>query len=126
MIPRTQTARLSTAGAFILVTVALLTVPGAFARNGPPILIDGLISRIDRGARRIIVWEYTTGDSTWDLEVPGSISLRRYNVGDLVRVTVDNKRRVVYRIKKLTPKEGDQRYQEAIQRLGAETGNPTR
>ena len=126
MIWRTQTVKLITAGVFVLVSVAAFALPVAFARNGPRLLIDGLIQRMDRQSRRIIVWEYKSGDSTWDLEVPGTISLRQYAVGDLVRVTVDDRRRVMYRIRKLKPKEGDERYWEAVQRLEAETGNPTR
>ncbi|MFQ5656099.1 MAG: hypothetical protein ACE5G5_00990 [Candidatus Methylomirabilales bacterium] len=124
MLRRNQAAKHITARVFLLVCVTLLAVSGVFARNGRVLLIEGLIQRMDRQSRRIILWEYRSGDSTWDLRVPGTISLRRFEVGDLVRVTTDHRRRDVHRIRKLEPREGDERYQKAIQRLEAETAKP--
>ena len=125
MTRRTPTRKLITTGVFISICVGLLTTPVVFAQRRPIILMDGLIRRIDRQSRMIWLWEYTKGDTTWDLQVPGSVNMRPLEVGDFVRVEADGERRLALRIRKLKPKENDERFLEAVRRLEAETNDKT-
>ncbi|MFQ5924337.1 MAG: hypothetical protein ACE5M4_15995 [Anaerolineales bacterium] len=122
MTMRTGTGRLITAGLFVSVCVVSLITPGVFAQRRPIILMDGLIRRLDRQSRVIRLWEYTKGDTTWDLQVPGSVNMRPLEVGDFVRVEADGERILALRIRKLKPKENDERFLEAVRRLEAEAG----
>lgn len=106
----------------------LLLAPVALARRhmGDDVWMDGLIRRVEPQYREITLWDYQGGVSTWDLQVTGSVDLGSLKVGDLVRVLVDRNRRAVFRLYKLPPPKGDDRYWDALRRLEAETGNPAR
>ncbi|MFQ5992413.1 MAG: hypothetical protein ACE5NA_08250 [Nitrospiraceae bacterium] len=123
MTIHTPPRRLITAGFVISICVGLLTTPVVFAqRRGRPVLIQGLISRVHRQSREITLWEFRRGDSTWRLQVPGTTNMRNLQVGDFVQVEADSSRRIALRIRNLPPPEGDERYEEAVRRLEAETG----
>ncbi len=51
------------------------------------------------------------------------MDLHEFQVGDFVRARVDLNRRLVLQIQKLPPPTGDDRYQDALRRLKAETDN---
>ncbi|MFQ5988684.1 MAG: hypothetical protein ACE5K9_02095 [Candidatus Methylomirabilales bacterium] len=124
MTIRTPNGKVITSGVFIAVCVAFLITPAVFAQKYRNVIMDGLIRRIDRQSRVITLWEYRAGDSTWDLQVPGSVNMRTLQVGDYVQVMADASRRAIVRIRKLAPPKTDDRYQDAIRRIEAETGSP--
>lgn len=121
---RAEAGRIISSTVFISLCVTLLVAPIALAQRGRNVIMLGLIQRIDRQSREITLWEYQIGDSTWTLQVPGTENMRKLQVGDYVQVMADSSRRVALRIRKLPPPEKDDRYQEAIRRLEAETGKP--
>lgn len=121
---RTHIGKVTTTGIFIWICVALLITPVVFAQKGRNVIMLGLIQRIDRQSREITLWEYHVGDSTWTLRVPGTENMRKLQVGDYVQVMADSSRRVALRIRKLPPPKKDDRYQDAVRRLEAETGKP--
>lgn len=121
---RAEAGRIISSTVFISLCVTLLIAPIALAQRGRNVIMLGLIQRIDRQSREITLWEYQIGDSTWTLQVPGTENMRKLQVGDYVQVMADSSRRVAHRIRKLPPPEKDDRYQEAIRRLEAETGKP--
>ena len=123
MAMRTEIGRLIMVTVFISICVGWLTTPVVFAqrRGGRRVLIQGLISRVHRESREITLWEFRTGDSTWRLRVSGTTSMRNLQVGDFVQVEADSRRRSALRIRNLPPPEGDERYEEAVRRLEAET-----
>ena len=121
---RAEAGRIISSTVFISLCVTLLIAPIALAQRGQNVIMLGLIQRIDRQSREITLWEYQIGDSTWTLQVPGTENMRKLQVGDYVQVMADSSRRVALRIRKLPPPEKDDRYQEAIRRLEAETGKP--
>ncbi|MCZ6481277.1 MAG: hypothetical protein O6929_12895 [candidate division NC10 bacterium] len=121
---RAEAGRIISSTVFISLCVTLLIAPIALAQRGRNVIMLGLIQRIDRQSREITLWEYQIGDSTWTLQVPGTENMRKLQVGDYVQVMADSSRRVALRIRKLPPPEKDDRYQEAIRRLEAETGKP--
>ena len=51
------------------------------------------------------------------------MDLHDFHVGDYVLARVDLNGRLVLRIRKLPPPTGDDRYQDALRRLKAETDN---
>ena len=51
------------------------------------------------------------------------MDLHDFHVGDYVLARVDLNRGLVLRIRKLPPPTGDDRYQDALRRLKAETDN---
>lgn len=110
----------------VVAAAVLFAATVAVARDVHGEWMDGLIRRVEPTFREITIWDYRGGVSTWDLQVPGSVDLHDLKAGDLVRVVVDRNRRAVLRLYKLPPPEGDERYQEAIRRLEAETANPKR
>ncbi len=121
---RAEAGRIISSTVFISLCVTLLIAPIALAQRGQNVIMLGLIQRIDRQSREITLWEYQIGDSTWTLQVPGTENMRKLQVGDYVQVMANSSRRVALRIRKLPPPEKDDRYQEAIRRLEAETGKP--
>lgn len=116
-----QAGKVLTPAVLISVLVVLLGTPVVSAQRSRNIIMLGLIQRIDRQSRRITLWEYRSGDSTWTLQVPGSEDMRQFQVGDYVQVIADSSRRVALRTRKLPPPKNEH-YQEAIRRLEAETG----
>jgi len=124
MAMRAEIGRLIMVTVFISICVGWLTTPVVFAqrrRRERRVLIQGLISRVHRESREITLWEFRTGDSTWRLQVPGTTNMRNLQVGDFVQVEADSSRRIAHRIRNLPPPEGDERYEEAVRRLEAET-----
>lgn len=121
------TGRVITAGIFMSVAaVVVVATTVALGRDWDDEWMDGMIRRVEPQFREITLWDYRGGVSTWDLQVAGAVRLSDLKVGDLVRVVVDRNRRVVLRLYKLPPPEGDDRYWDAVRRLEAETGNPAR
>ena len=124
MAMRTEIGRLIMVTLFISICVGWFTTPVVFAqrrRRERRVLIQGLISRVHRQSREITLWEFRHGDSTWRLQVPGTTNMRNLQVGDFVQVEADSSRRIAHRIRNLPPPEGDERYEEAVRRLEAET-----
>ncbi len=121
-----QTGKVIAVGAITSVAATLFLVISVEGRRHyfQRVWMDGMIRHIDSKSREITLWDYRSGDSRWDLTVPGSVNLRDLRVGDLVRVQVDRGRRAVFRLHKLQPREDDERYWEAVRRLEAETGSP--
>jgi hypothetical protein len=124
MAMRAEIGRLIMVTVFISICVGWLTTPVVFAqrRRERRVFIQGLISRVHPQSREITLWEFRTGDSTWRLQVSGTTSMRNLQVGDFVQVEADSSRRRALRIRNLPPPEGDERYEEAVRRLEAETG----
>ena len=118
---RSHAGKVLAPAVLISVLVLLFITPVVSAQKSRNIVMLGLIQRIDRQSRHITLWEYRTGDSTWTLQVPGSEDMRRFQVGDYVQVIADSSRRVALRTRKLPPPK-DERYQDAVRRLEAETG----
>ncbi len=119
---RKTNGKVITSGFFVAVCVTFLITPAVFAQKDRNVIMHGLIRQIDRQSRVITLWEYRTGDSTWDLQVPGSVNMRTLYIGDYVQVMADASRRAIVRIRKLAPPKTDDRYQDAIRRIEAETG----
>lgn len=121
---RFQTNKIHTAGACILVTVAVMSAtPVAFARHPFILWMDGLIERFEPQYREMIIWDYEGGTTTGVLQIPGSLDLRGFKVGDFVRARVALNYNLLLRIDRLPPPVEDGRYWKALRRLEAETGN---
>ena len=112
------------AGVLISVAVATLCItPVALARHPFIIWMDGLIERLEPEYREMIIWDYEGGTTTGALQIPGSLDLRGFKVGDFVRARVALNYHLLLRIERLPPPAGDARYWEALRRLGAKTGD---
>ena len=85
---RSQTNKIIAAGACIFVTAAMFFVtPVALARHPFIIWMDGLIERLEPQYREMIIWDYEAGTTTGALQIPGSLDLRGFEVGDFVPST---------------------------------------
>ena len=86
--------------------------------------VEGLIRRADPASRELSLLDYRSGLSSSGLQVPGSVDLRQFKVGDhvLARVGVNN--HLILHIRKVPPPTGDKRYKEALRRLQTERGEP--
>lgn len=82
--------------------------------------IDAIVQRADPTSRELSLLDYRSGYSASGLQVPGTVDLRQFKVGDhvLARVGVNNN--LVLHIRKVTPPTGDKRYSEALRRLETE------
>ena len=121
---RCQTNKFIAAGACILVTVAVvLATTAALARHPYILWVDGLIERLEPHYREMIIWNYEGGTTTGVLQIPGSLDLRGFKVGDFVRARVALNYGLLLRIDRLPPPVEDGRYWEALRRLGAKTGD---
>lgn len=84
---RHHTDKTVVAGALISVTVAVLCITAvALARHPYLIWMDGLISRLEPKFREITIWDYEGGTTTGALQIPGSLDLRGFEVGDINRL----------------------------------------
>jgi len=121
---RHHTDKTVVAGALISVTVAVLCITAvALARHPYLIWMDGLISRLEPKFREITIWDYEGGTTTGALQIPGSLDLRGFEVGDFVRARVATNYHLLLDIDRLPPPVEDERYWEALRRLEAKTGN---
>jgi len=121
---RCQTNKIIAAGACILVTVAVVfATTVALARHPYILWVDGLIERLEPQYREMIIWNYEGGTTTGVLQIPGSLDLRGFKVGDFVRARVALNYGLLLRIDRLPPPVEDGRYWEALRRLEAETGH---
>lgn len=121
---RHHTDKTVVAGALISVTVAVLCITAvALARHPYLIWVDGLISRLEPEFREMIIWDYEAGTTTGALQIPGSLDLRGFEVGDFVRARVALNYHLLLDIDRLPPPVEDEHYRKALRRLEAETGN---
>jgi len=121
---RCQTNKIIAAGACIFVTAAMFFVtPVALARHPFIIWMDGLIERLEPQYREMIIWDYEGGTTTGVLQIPGSLDLRGFEVGDFVRARVALNYHLLLDIDRLPPPVENGRYWEALRRLGAKTGD---
>ena len=121
---RCQTNKIIAAGACILVTVAVVfATTVALARHPYILWVDGLIERLEPQYREMIIWNYEGGTTTGVLQIPGSLDLRGFKVGDFVRARVALNYHLLLNIDRLPPPVEDGRYWEALRRLEAETGH---
>ena len=108
----------------ILVTAAVVCATTvALARHPFIIWVDGLISRLEPKFREITIWDYEGGTTTGALEIPGSLDLRGFEVGDFVRARVALNYKLLLDIDRLPPPVEDEGYRKALRRLGAKTGD---
>ncbi|MGH7352342.1 MAG: hypothetical protein ACREJJ_08230 [Candidatus Methylomirabilales bacterium] len=121
---RCHTDKTVVAGALISVAVAVLCItPVALARHPFIIWMDGLIERLEPQYREMIIWDYEGGRTTGALQIPGSLDLRGFKVGDFVRARVALNYHLLLRIERLPPPAEDEGYRKALRRLETETGN---
>ena len=121
---RCQTNKIIAAGACILVNVAVVfATTVALARHPYILWVDGLIERLEPQYREMIIWNYEGGTTTGVLQIPGSLDLRGFKVGDFVRARVALNYHLLLNIDRLPPPVEDGRYWEALRRLEAETGH---
>lgn len=119
-----QTNKMIAAGACILVvTATCFATPVALARHPFIIWVDGLIERLEPKYQEMIIWDYEGGRTTGALQIPGSLDLQGFKVGDFVRARVALNYRLLLRIERLPPPAEDERYWKALRRLETETGN---
>ena len=121
---RHHTDKTVVAGALISVTVVVLCISTvAFARHPYILWVDGLIERLEPQYREMIIWDYEAGTTTGALQIPGSLDLRGFEVGDFVRARVALNYHLLLDIDRLPPPVEDGRYWEALRRLEAKTGD---
>jgi hypothetical protein len=121
---RFQTNKIYTAGACILVTAAMFfATPVALARHPFILWMDGLIVRFEPRYREMIIWDYEGGRTTGSLQIPGSLDLQGFKVGDFVRARVALNYHLLLGIERPPPPVGDEHYQKALRRLESETGD---
>lgn len=119
-----QTNKIIAARACIFVIAAMFfATTVALARHPFIIWMDGLIERLEPQYREMIIWDYEGGRTTGALQIPGSLDLRGFKVGDFVRARVALNYHLLLRIERLPPPAEDEGYRKALRRLETETGN---
>lgn len=82
--------------------------------------MEVLVRRVEPTFRELHLLDYRSGLSPSGFQVPGSVNLREFAVGDHLLALVGVNNHLILWVQKVPPPTGDKNYQEALRRLQAE------